>query len=125
MSQDKTSSASSLKIYLRLLAYVRPYRATFAVSILGFVIFASSQPMLATVMKYFVDGLNDPNAQFSVGWASLDALFAGMSLMKAVPLMIVLIALWQGWVPTWATTSSRGFPSGWCTTCGSSCSTAC
>ncbi|WP_341646917.1 lipid A export permease/ATP-binding protein MsbA [Thauera sp. SDU_THAU2] len=96
MSQDKTSSASSLKIYLRLLAYVRPYRATFAVSILGFVIFASSQPMLATVMKYFVDGLNDPNAQFSVGWASLDALFAGMSLMKAVPLMIVLIALWQG-----------------------------
>ncbi|WP_418647451.1 lipid A export permease/ATP-binding protein MsbA [Thauera butanivorans] len=92
MSQDKTSSASSLKIYLRLLAYVRPYIGTFAVSILGFIIFASSQPMLASVMKYFVDGLNDPAAALDVGWDVLD----GVSLMKAVPLMIVLIALWQG-----------------------------
>ncbi|MFT3759912.1 lipid A export permease/ATP-binding protein MsbA [Thauera sp.] len=92
MSQDKTSSASSLRIYLRLLAYVRPYTGTFAVSILGFVIFASSQPMLAGVMKYFVDGLNDPAAVLDLGWELLD----GVSLMKAVPLMIVLIALWQG-----------------------------
>ncbi|APR04070.1 lipid A export permease/ATP-binding protein MsbA [Thauera chlorobenzoica] len=88
----ETKTASSLKIYLRLLGYVRPYIGTFAVSILGFIIFASSQPMLAAVMKYFVDGLTDPAAALDVGVALVD----GVALMKAVPLMIVLIALWQG-----------------------------
>ncbi|WP_068635222.1 lipid A export permease/ATP-binding protein MsbA [Thauera butanivorans] len=92
MTASAERATSSLRIYLRLLAYVRPYVGTFAVSILGFIIFASSQPMLASVMKYFVDGLNDPAAALDVGWDVLD----GVSLMKAVPLMIVLIALWQG-----------------------------
>ncbi len=57
MSSSSAPSPSSLRIYFRLLSYVRPYVGTFAVSILGFMIFASSQPMLAGVMKYFVDGL--------------------------------------------------------------------
>ena len=56
----KTQTASSLKIYLRLLGYVRPYIGHFAVSLLGYLIFASSEPMLAAVLKYFVDGLNTP-----------------------------------------------------------------
>ncbi|ENO89917.1 lipid A export permease/ATP-binding protein MsbA [Thauera linaloolentis] len=92
MSRPDGRSASSLRIYLRLLGYVRPYIGTFVVSILGFIIFASSQPMLAAVMKYFVDGLTDPSAALDLGWSFVD----GVSLMKAVPLMIVLIALWQG-----------------------------
>ncbi len=77
---------SSLSLYFRLLAYVRPYAGWFAVSILGYVVFASSQPMLATVLKYFVDGLVDPDA----------ARLGGLQLMHAVPLAIVLIAAWQG-----------------------------
>ena len=92
MADSAAPATSSTRIYLRLLQNVRPYVGTFAVSILGFVIFASSQPMLASVMKYFVDGLGDPSAALDVGWSVLD----GLSLMKAVPLAIVLIALWQG-----------------------------
>ena len=92
MADSAAPLTSSTRIYLRLLQNVRPYVGTFAVSILGFVIFASSQPMLASVMKYFVDGLGDPSAALDVGWSVLD----GLSLMKAVPLAIVLIALWQG-----------------------------
>ena len=92
MADSTAPATSSTRIYLRLLQNVRPYVGTFAVSILGFVIFASSQPMLASVMKYFVDGLGDPSAAIDVGWSVLD----GLSLMKAVPLAIVLIALWQG-----------------------------
>ena len=42
--------------------------------------------MLASVLKYFVDGLVDPNA----------ARLGGLQLMHAVPLAIVLIAAWQG-----------------------------
>ena len=83
---------SSLKIYFRLLGYVRPYIAQFSISIVGFVIFASSQPMLAGVLKYFVDGLVDPAQSILHGVPFLD----GLALMYSVPLAIVTIALWQG-----------------------------
>ena len=84
--------ASSLSIYLRLLGYVRAYVALFATSILGYILFASSQPMLAAVLKYFIDGLIDPQgAKFALG-----SFQTGLQMMHAVPLMIVAIAFWQG-----------------------------
>lgn len=87
-----STQISSLAIYFRLLGYVKAYARLFAISILGYVIFASSQPMLAGVLKYFVDGLTDPQAAVFTGVPGL----AGLQMMYAVPLMIVLIALWQG-----------------------------
>jgi subfamily B ATP-binding cassette protein MsbA len=86
------STTSGLKVYFRLLGHVRPYLGLFFISIAGFIIFASGQPMLAVVLKYFVDGLIDPDK------AILDAipLLGDLDLMQAVPLMIVGIALWQG-----------------------------
>ncbi|MCK0510610.1 lipid A export permease/ATP-binding protein MsbA [Aromatoleum buckelii] len=92
MQRSDAAPASSIRIYFRLLSYVRPYVGLFAVSILGYVIFASSQPMLAGVLKYFVDGLTHPDAALITGVPLLD----GMELMHGVPLMIVLIAAWQG-----------------------------
>lgn len=86
------STASSLKIYFRLLGYVRPYIGLFFISIAGFIIFASAQPMLAGVLKYFVDGLVDPEKTVLHGIPLLE----GLVLMYAVPLMIVAIAFWQG-----------------------------
>jgi subfamily B ATP-binding cassette protein MsbA len=83
---EAPETVSSLSLYFRLLGYVRPYVGWFAVSIAGFVVFASAQPMLASVLKYFVDGLIDP-AGASLG---------GLQMMHAVPLLIVLIAAWQG-----------------------------
>ncbi|AWI76844.1 lipid A export permease/ATP-binding protein MsbA [Parazoarcus communis] len=92
MSQTDATSSSSLKIYLRLLTYVRPYVGLFAISIVGFVIFASSQPMLAGVLKYFVDGLNNPALAVFSGIP----LLGDLALMQAVPALIVAIAAWQG-----------------------------
>jgi len=86
------STPSSLKTYFRLLAYVRPYVGMFFISIAGFIIFASAQPMLVGVLKYFVDGLFDPGKAVLHGVPFLD----GLVLMQAVPLMIIFIALWQG-----------------------------
>jgi len=83
---------SSLGLYFRLLTYVRPYIGWFAVSIFGYIIFASSQPMLASILKYFVDGLANPEAATLIGVP----LVGGMQMMHAVPLLIVLIAAWQG-----------------------------
>ena len=92
MPRSDAASVSSLRIYIRLLGYVRPYVGLFAISILGFIVFASSQPMLAAVLKYFVDGLTHPDAAVLAGLPLLD----GMELMHGVPLMIVAIAAWQG-----------------------------
>ncbi len=89
---------SDLRVYLRLLRYVRPYVGFFALSILGFLIFASTQPMLGYILKYFVDGLSNPDASLfaSVPYLADIPFLANMKLLQTVPLLIVLIALWQG-----------------------------
>ena len=90
--QQQSSNTSGVKIYFRLLGYVRPYIGMFIISIVGFLIFASTSPMLGYVLKYFVDGLANPEAVLfpNVPW------LADVRLLQAVPLLIVLIALWQG-----------------------------
>src|SRR5471030_2586279 len=92
MTMSKPEQSSSMKIYFRLLTYVMPYVGIFAISILGFVIFASTQPMLAGILKYFVDGLSNPQA---VLFPKVPYL-RDLQLLQAVPLLIVLIAAWQG-----------------------------
>jgi subfamily B ATP-binding cassette protein MsbA len=64
----------------------------FALSIVGFLIFASTQPMLAYILKYFVDGLANPEATLFPN----NPYLAHLQLLQAVPLMIVFIAIWQG-----------------------------
>lgn len=91
MQTNAAEPPSSLRIYLRLLSYLRPFIAPFGVSILGYLIFASSQPMLAGVLKYFVDGLSAPAdtlQQFP--------LLGKVELMYGVPALLVIIVSWQG-----------------------------
>jgi ATP-binding cassette, subfamily B, bacterial MsbA len=76
-----------VKIYLRLLGYVRPYLGAFVISLLGFVLFALSQPMLAGVLKYFVDGLGAP-AELTHHALPL---LGDVQLMYGVPLLMVLV----------------------------------
>ena len=59
---------SSMKIYVRLLKYVLPYWGAFAVSIVGFVLFASSQPMLADMLKHFLDALQKQQSTNLEAW---------------------------------------------------------
>lgn len=83
---------SSLKIYFRLLRHLRPFVGLFAISLVGFVVFASSQPLLAAILKYFVDGLTMPS-----GSTFHDIPMIGkLDLAYGVPLMLVLIVIWQG-----------------------------
>lgn len=93
-----SNQQSSLRVYLRLLKYVMPYWMPFTVSLFGFLIFASTQPMLGYVLKYFVDGLENPDASFFANAPYLSDIpyIADLKLLLAVPLLIVLIALWQG-----------------------------
>jgi len=87
-----TQPASSLKIYLRLLGYLRPMIGLFAISLLGFIVFASSQPLLAAILKYFVDGLT-----MSSGSTFHDLPLLGkLDLAYGVPLLLILVVVWQG-----------------------------
>ncbi|WP_299069022.1 lipid A export permease/ATP-binding protein MsbA [Accumulibacter sp.] len=92
MPPASQSRVSSWRIYLRLLGYLRPLAGLFAISLAGYVIFASSQPMMAGILKYFVDGLNatsgtTPHALPLVG---------ALELIYVVPLLLVLVVTWQG-----------------------------
>jgi lipid A export permease/ATP-binding protein MsbA len=86
MAQKESFYRSSLRIYLRLLTYVKPYWAIFGISILGFMIYASGQPAMAWVFKHFVDGLVE----------GAGAQFLGVPLLWGFPLFIIGIAVYQG-----------------------------
>jgi len=83
---------SSIRIYFRLLSYLRPFIGLFATSLLGFVVFASAQPMEASILKFFVDGLTSPSASTFHDIPMIGQL----DLAYGVPLMLVLIVFWQG-----------------------------
>lgn len=60
MSQTQTAS---LKIYLRLLRYVKPFWVYFAISILGLLGFAATEPFLVKLTGQLIDAVErgDPN----------------------------------------------------------------
>ena len=89
--EEKSLQMSSLQLYLRLLTYLKPYVGLFIVSIVGYLIFASSQPMLAGILKYFVDSLtiaNNSRHSFP--------LLGEMNIAYGVPLLVIIVITWQG-----------------------------
>jgi len=73
--------ASSLNIYLRLLDYVKPHWKIFVLSLMGFLIFAATQPMFAALMKYMVDSLN-ANEREAIYWIPLATV--GIVLVRGI-----------------------------------------
>ena len=51
-----------MNTYLRLLSYLKPLQFHFALSIIGFAIFAASQPMLAKLMELIIEAIEVNNA---------------------------------------------------------------
>lgn len=92
MSEPVPPSASSLRIYLRLLSHLKPFIGLFLTSIVGYIIFSSSQPMMAGILKYFVDGLTASPASPTYDFP----LIGHMELIYGVPLLLVLVITWQG-----------------------------
>ena len=53
---DKTNQ-SSLQVYLRLLQYVKPHWKIFVLSVIGYLMYSSSQPLLATIAGWLADAV--------------------------------------------------------------------
>lgn len=57
MSQDPVLSTADAKvIYRRLMTYVNPYWRMFSFSVLGMLVFATTEPVFAAMMKPLIDG---------------------------------------------------------------------
>lgn len=59
---------SSLQIYIRLLHYVKPHWKIFVLSVLGYLLYSSSQPLLASIMGNLTDAIykHEPQAVYFI-----------------------------------------------------------
>ncbi|MGY0217963.1 lipid A export permease/ATP-binding protein MsbA [Endozoicomonadaceae bacterium StTr2] len=78
--ESPAAEQGGFEAYIRLLGYVRPFWKLFALSLLGYLIFAASQPMFPAIIKYFVEYLEGGEAQ----------------LVYLVPLGVIGIGLFRG-----------------------------
>ncbi|PKM35037.1 MAG: lipid A export permease/ATP-binding protein MsbA [Gammaproteobacteria bacterium HGW-Gammaproteobacteria-10] len=67
------------QVYKRLLSYVRPYKSWFFFSIIGFLIYAATQPLFAAILKHIIDSLQSGSRE-DVGLMPL--LFIGLMLLR-------------------------------------------
>lgn len=79
MSNDNLSY--SFKTYFRLLKYLKGLVGAFSLSILGFLLFAASQPMLAKIMELIIQSIE--NKDNSARW-TLPLLAVGVFFLRGV-----------------------------------------
>ena len=72
---------NGLKIYKRLLTYVIPYWRWFAISVIGFMLYAATQPLFAAILKHIIDSLQG-NTRESIHIMPL--IFVGLMLVRGV-----------------------------------------
>ena len=71
----------NLKVYFRLLKFVRPYTGYFILSVLGFLMFAASQPMLAKMMELIISAIENKNIE---GRYMLPAMAVGVFFIRGL-----------------------------------------
>lgn len=77
----KKSSKAGLHIYKRLLAYVRPHRWWFFISLIGFIIYSATQPLFASLVAKIIDTLQSPDR---AGMYYLPLLFSGLIIVRGI-----------------------------------------
>ena len=92
MSSEKNEN--TLKTYLRLLKYLKGLIGAFSLSIVGFLLFAVSQPMLAKVMELIIEAIESKNAD--ARW-TLPALAVGVFLLRGVGIFLGTYFNEYGW----------------------------
>ncbi|MGR8998588.1 MAG: lipid A export permease/ATP-binding protein MsbA [Gammaproteobacteria bacterium] len=75
----KKKSTASLQIYKRLLTYLRPQRGLFAISVVGFLIYSTTQPLFAAMIKHIIDTLQTESRE---GMYYLPLFFSGLIAVR-------------------------------------------
>ena len=82
---DIDTNAGSWQTYKRLLSYLKGLHGWFILSVIGFVIFGASQPMLAKMMELVIEALNAKNSD--ARW-TLPAFAVGVFAVRGVGFFI-------------------------------------
>jgi len=77
----KKSSKTSAQVYKRLLVYVKPHRSLFAVSIVGFLLYSSTQPLFATLIQQIIDTLQSKSRE---NMYYLPLFFSGLVVLRGI-----------------------------------------
>jgi subfamily B ATP-binding cassette protein MsbA len=77
----QNKSQASAEVYKRLLTYVKPQRGYFAISILGFVIYSSTQPMFAAMIQTIIDTLQSKERE---GMFYMPLMFSGLIVLRGI-----------------------------------------
>jgi len=98
MNEATTKKTSDVKIYGRLLSYVLPYSAAFLISILGFLVYASSNAGFIGLISYIVDSLQGNDPLSGSQYSSIREIFGeGESLNRTIiPVAIMVIVVFRG-----------------------------
>lgn len=95
MAMSEPAKAGGLQIYLRLLTYVKPYSGYFTISLLGYALFAFTQPAFARLLEYFVEALEGHHATISTDLGR----FLPIELLASaalIPIVMMVIAIVRG-----------------------------
>jgi subfamily B ATP-binding cassette protein MsbA len=68
ISVNEQTRQSSLAVYVRLLRYLKPHWKIFVLSVLGYLLYSSSQPLLATIAGWLADAVytKEPSAVYLI-----------------------------------------------------------
>jgi len=89
-------TASSLQLYLRLLRYVRPYAAQFALSVLTLVVVAATEPAFPALLKPLLDGNFMRQQDPLIAWLPL--IIVGLFVVRG------LASMASGYLSAWVAT---------------------
>jgi subfamily B ATP-binding cassette protein MsbA len=81
MKFERQAEQSRMRVYLRLLSYVRPYIGLFAVSIVGFLVFGATEPAQAKLLGVLIQAVQakDYDARFYI-----PALLIGLYVVRGI-----------------------------------------
>ena len=74
-------SKANIEIYKRLLIYVKPHLKLFVISIVGFLIYSSTQPLFAAMVQQIIDTLQSKSRE---GMYYLPLFFSGLIVVRGV-----------------------------------------
>jgi len=80
-TQKPKTPQNSSEIYRRLMRYVFPYWKLFGVSVIGYILYAATQPLFAMVIKHIIDILSTESKE---GMMYLPLFFVGLFLVRGV-----------------------------------------
>ncbi len=80
-NKPKQQKPNGRQVYRRLMKYVLPYWRMFIASFIGFMLYASTQPLFAAVIQHIIDTLNAKNKESMV---YLPLMFVGLFFLRGI-----------------------------------------